>query len=278
MLTSLLIRATRPLLIAVALMAVLLALPASASAMLPTYAWVFGSHTATSDSSQVSIAALPMVTREYDVILRGTSRSAARRVSLTGVPLVELLKAKGTIDPTNKIDIEKVPFVKIRFGDVTVDRSIALVALTGVADGTPPPMILSSGAKPGIGKWHTPSIVPGQPGSQPLNESQIRSFDARRDKVAVIPARQAAQILAVSVTTKHKSNGEWLLTAKVHNPPKGPIEYRWYAEDGIVASGKRYATTNATTGRAKHSVNLVVTSQLTGSTGAASFSYTSRNR
>ena len=219
-----------------------------------------------------------MVTREYDVILRGSSRSDARRMSLTGVPLVELLMAKGKIDPTNKIDVEKVPFVKIRFGDIAVDRSIALVALTGVADGTPPPMIMGSGVKPGIGKWHTPSIVPGQPGSQPLNESQIRSFDARRDKVAVIPARPTARILAVSVKTKRKRNGEWLLTATVHNPPNGPIEYRWYAEDGIVESGKRYATTNARTGRAKHNVNLVVTSQLTGSTGAAAFGYTSRNR
>lgn len=252
----------------------LVAAVAPAQAVLPQYAWVFGTSTYSPTATQVSIASLPRVTRDYDVVLSG--RTQPVRVSLTGVPIVELLKKQASVD------VAKVPFVKIRFGETTMDLSVMLTNLTGATDGTPPPMIMDSGIKPGIGPWHTPAIVPGQPGTRPIAEAQIRPFDAKRDKIAIVPAVEGARIMSVTINKKRKRNGEYLLTARVADSPGGPLEYNWYGiqndTGGVVGQRKRYATTDAVGARARHTVNLVVTSVLTGSSGAASFSYVSRRR
>lgn len=243
--------------------------PLAADALLPSAAWVFRTEQFDSPPKQVALSSLPQVTREYDVLLRG--RSQPTRISLTGVPLVEFLKSRGDVDVT------KVPFVKLRFGENSSDASIALIPLTGVEDGSPPPMVLNQGMKPGIGVWPTPAVVPGQPGSRPITEGSIFPFD-RRAGLSVVPAIEGAQILAVRIEKKRKKNGEWLLTARVVNPQGGPLVYRWYGSGAIGQSGmkKRFATTDATIGKQKRTVNVVVSSPETGSIGAGSFSYRSR--
>lgn len=243
--------------------------PSAAQALLPSSIFVFPQDSTASDVATVNPDSLPQVTREYDVVMQGDDPADKKTVSLTGVPLVELLKQQGTID------VNKVPFVKIRFGDTQKDSSIMLVTLTGVTDEGPPPMIMDSGTKPGIGKWHTPSFVPGQPGTQPIYETQIRPFDAKQEKVAVVPAKEGAKIMSVSIDKKRKSNGEYLLTANVENPPSNNLTYTWYTDVGET-TGKRFATKDVRNSKQKHTVNVVVTANVDGSTGASSFTYLGR--
>lgn len=243
--------------------------PSPAQALLPSSIWVFGADEVGSEARRVSTASLPPITRDYNVLMKGEASPA--KISLTGVSLVELLTSRG-VDPA------KVPFVKIRFGVSKVDESMTLVPLTGLADGTPPPMLLTRGFKPGVGVWPTPAIVPGQPGAEPIFWQQIQPLDARGE-LAVIPANEAAKIIPVTIIKKRKSNGEWLLSANVINTDGGHLTYRWYDAAGTALSEKkRFSTTDAASGRLRRRVNVVVTSSFNGSTGIASFSYVSVNR
>lgn len=247
---------------------VLMFRPASAEALLPSSVWVFPQSQSTGDTKKVPLNSLPQVTREYDVLMKGDEEPT--RLSFTGVPLVEFLKSRGDVDPA------KVPFLKIRFDDENSDKNIRLLPMTGVSDEGPPPMILDNGVKPGIGKWSTPSIVPGQPGARPISEREIQPFN-RLEPVAILPAPENARIMSVSISKKKKSSGEWLLTANVSNSPGGRLTYRWFGSGsaGDASTKKRFATTDATNGKEKRSVSVVVTAE-DGSTGADDFNYTSR--
>ena len=117
--------------------------------------------------------------------------------------------------------------------------------LTGLADGDPPPMLLTHGFKPGVGLWPSPAIVPGQFGVTPIPWQQIQPIDLGGE-VAVIPANEQAKIIPVTIIKKRKSNGEWLLSADVVNTDGGHLTYRWYDAAGLLLSEKkRFATADA---------------------------------
>lgn len=246
--------------------------PSPAAALLPTSIWVYGDPDAQGQGAEVTFADLPTVTRTYDVLLKGETEP--RRIDFTGTPLAELLKFRGDVDVT------KVPFVKIRFGDT--DASAVLVPLTGVTDEGPPPLILDRGVKPGVGSFPTPAIVPGQPGAPPITEQSIVSFDRRAD-ISLVPAKEGAAIMGVRIETKKRKDGEYELKANVvSNSPGGSLEYYWYQTDEkgeskpLDVKGSRYTTKDARGDRSRHNVSVVVVATRNGSTGVDSFNYTSR--
>lgn len=258
-----------PLLLCAVMLCSLALIPAPAQALLPSSIWAFDADDAKSDAKRISTASLPLITRDYDVLMKGRAEPA--RISLTGISLVEVLKARG-------VDVAKVPFVKVRFGTSKLDESMALFPLVGMAESDPPPMLLAHGYKPVVGLWPSPAIVPGQFGVTPISWQQIRPIDLGGE-VAVIPASEQAKIIPVTIVNKRKSNGEWLLSADVVNTDGGHLTYRWYDATGLLLSEKkRLATTDAMSGRQRRRINVVVTSSFNGSTGIDSFSYVSVNR
>lgn len=245
--------------------------PGGAEAVLPTEALVFPKYDATTGAT-VKYSDLQKITADYDVILTG--KKSASRIALTGIPLVDFLKA-------NNVDTNGVGFVKIRIG-TTDDSAPALVPLNPEATTGRPPMILDSGNKPGVGPFKTPAIVVGQPTDKPITEGQIVPFDRKTQELTIIPSQPGAKIMSVRVSSKKTSKGEYKLTAKATaGTSGGALKYEWFAGDkdgtaSVVSNKSTYTTTDATSGTKQRSVNIVVTEVSTGSTGANSFQYVSK--
>lgn len=241
--------------------------PGGAEAVLPTTALVFDKYDADSGAS-VKYADVPKLTADYDIVLKG--KKSPNKISLTGVPLVEMLKAGGA-------NVENVGFATVRLGTAD-NRSVALIPLDQGSDR--PAMVLDKGTRPGQGPFPTPALVPGQPTSAPLSERQIVSFDRRKTQLTIIPGKPGAKLMSVKITAKKKKDGQYRLSAKVTaGGSGGSYKYQWYAGDNldpVSNSTSTYTTTDATSGTRENFANVVVTETTTGSTGASSYSYTAR--
>lgn len=247
--------------------------PSGAEAVLPTSATVFDRYDATTGAA-VKFSDLPKITSEYDVVFNGQKQPS--KVALTGVPLIEFLRAAGA-------DTGGVSFVRIRFGrtgdNVSTDASLALIPLDKGSGR--PGMVLDSGRDPKTGALPTPALVPGQPTASPISQRQIIPFDRRDTDLTIIPARPGAEIFSVRIASKKTKAGQFRLTARVGSGTSGALKYEWYAADSngnvaVVGNKSTYTTTDATSGTQKRSVNVVVTQTNTGSMGTRSFGYTSR--
>lgn len=250
--------------------------PSGAEADLPTSVDVFDSAGAEQDGAPASVPlkGLPEINNvDYNVILRGQKKGT--KVGLSGVPLIEFLKAGG-------VETENVQFVKIRYG-TTNDGLISLIPLNQ-ADTERPPIILGSGKAPGRGPFDTPAIVPGQPDlSKPLSELSFVPFSTKGSRLKIVPGKPGAKIMSVKITSKKRKSGEYTFSAKVSGGGSGAKEYQWYTYD---AKGKPVAgqtgpsmeTKDATSGTSQHNVSVVVTERGSGSTGADSIEYTSRKK
>lgn len=211
---------------------------------------------------------------DYKVILKGQKKDST--VALTGIPLVEVLKAGG-------VNTEKVQFVKIRYG-TTDDSRVSLVQLPQ-GDAARPPIVLTDGEAPKRGPFKTPQIVPGQPDlNTPLSEESFVYFKtgSKVEPIKLIPGAPGANLMRVNVTTsKRQKNGQYILTATI---PKGGSsdakKYEWYGYNAngdpvkLNFSGKQIETKDGTDGNADRNVFVVVT-ESGGSTGIGVGEYTS---
>jgi hypothetical protein len=221
---------------------------------------------------RVILADQPVLSADYQVILRGSTK--ASRVTLTGVPLLDLLRTVGA-------SIEGVYFVEIRFG-TTNGSPIALIPLN--QDSTSrPPMILSSGRVPNRGVFPTPAVIPGQPDlSRPLNESTFMPFSPKGTRLALVPGATGARILSVKVFAKKRKSGEYILRASCRScDSRRPRSYSWIGYDATgnpvnLGAGRSIETQDATHGATIHAVSVVIRESGTGSTGVGQFSYLSR--
>ena len=250
--------------------------PSGAEADLPAKVDVFDSAGGEQDggSAPIDLKGLPEINNvDYNVILRG--EKTGTKVGLSGVPLIEFLKAGG-------VKTENVQFVKIRYG-TTNDGLISLVPLNQ-ADTERPPIILGSGKAPGRGPFDTPAVVPGQPDlSKALSESSFVPFSTKGPRLKIIPGAPGAKIMSVKITSKKRKNGEYTLSAKVSGGGSGAKEYQWYTYDSdknpvVGQTGPSMETKNATTGSSLNDVSVVVTERGTGSTGGATYEYATRKK
>ncbi len=250
--------------------------PTGAEADLPAKVDVFDSAGAEQDGAPatVDLKGLPEINNvDYNVILRGQKKGT--KVGLSGVPLIEFLKAGG-------VNTDNVQFVKIRYG-TTNDGLISLVPLNQ-ADTERPPIILGGGKAPGRGPFDTPAVVPGQPDlSTALSESSFVPFSTKGPRLKIIPGAPGAKIMTVRISSKKRKNGEYTFSAKVSGGGSGAKEYQWYTYDAkgkpvAGQTGPSMVTNNATSGTAQHAVSVVVTERGSGSTGAGSVEYTSRKK
>jgi hypothetical protein len=268
-------RAGRELLTALAI-ALLLGLVQShtAHAALPRTVNVFPSSSTDGTPSKVKLAGLAKLQADYNVLLRGKKKGAA--ISLTGVPLLDLLKAGGA-------NTENVQFVKIRYG-TTNDSVISLLSLN---QGFParPPMILASGQRPGLGPFDTPAVVPGQPDfAEPISESHFVPFNTRHAPLTLIPGAPGAQILRVKLRAQRRKSGEFLVSARlVGGASPAAKAYDWWGFDSKGKPKKlgvtpTIETRDATRGNVTRMIFVVIYERGTGSTGVGSFSYHSRDK
>lgn len=250
--------------------------PAGAEADLPAKIDVFDSAGGEQDGAPatVDLKGLPEINNvDYNVILRG--KKTGTKVGLSGVPLIEFLKAGG-------VKTDNVQFVKIRYG-TTNDGLISLIPLNQ-ADTERPPIILGSGKAPGRGPFDTPAVVPGQPDlSKALSESSFVPFKTKGPRLKIIPGAPGAKIMSVKIASKKRKNGEYTLSAKVSGGGSGAKEYQWYTYDAegnpvVGQTGPSMETKNATTGSSLNDVSVVVTERGTGSTGGATYEYTTRKK
>lgn len=240
--------------------------PGGAEAVLPANALVFDKYDATSGAT-VEYGDVPKITADYDIVLNG--KKAPTKISLTGVPLVEMLKKGGA-------NVENVTFATVRLG-TSDNRSIALIPLD---QGSPrPAIVLDKGTKPGTGPFSTPSLVPGQPTTAPISEKQMVPFNRREETLTIIPSKPGANLMSVRISSKKTRAGQYKLTAKVTaGGSGGSYKYQWYAGDKLdpTSNTSTFTTTDATSGTSKRNVNVVVTETGTGSMGARSYGYTAR--
>lgn len=266
-------RAGREVLTALAL-ALLLGLVHSqaAHAALPRTVNVFPGARTDGTPSAVKLTGLAAFEADYNVLLRGKKKGTA--ISLTGVPLLDLLKAGGA-------STENVQFVKIRYG-TTNDSVISLMPLN---QGSParPPMILASGQRPGLGPFSTPAIVPGQPDfAKPISESHFVHFNTRYAPLTLIPGTPGAQILRVRMRAQRRKSGEFLVSARVVGGASAAAKaYDWWGFDSKGRPKKlgvtpTLETRDATRGNATRMLFVVIYERGTGSTGVGSFVYHSR--
>lgn len=249
--------------------------PAGAEADLPTSVDVFDTPGAEQDggSATVRLSDLPKINNvDYSVIL--TNQKKATKVGLSGVPLVEVLKAGG-------VNVEGVNFVKVRYGTDN-DGNISLLPLNQ-ANTERPPIILSSGSKgDGLGSFETPSIVPGQP--DPTNSLKEKDFiGADGIRLKIIPGAKNAKIMKVTIKSDKNSKGEYTFSAKVSGGGSGAKEYQWYTYDakGRPVKGSTIPTmktTDATSGSATRTVTVVVTERGSGSIGRSGIQYTAKKK
>ena len=106
--------------------------PGGAVADLPPSVNVFPKFDSTTGAT-VKFSDAQKLTADYDIVLNGEKQPS--KISLTGVPLVELLKAGG-------VDVSGVGFAKVRLGAEN-DSSIALIPLDQGSER--PAMVLDSG-------------------------------------------------------------------------------------------------------------------------------------
>lgn len=246
----------------------------AAHAALPRTVNVFPSASTDGTPSEVELAGLAKLQADYNVLLRGKKKGAA--ISLTGVPLLDLLKAGGA-------STENVQFVKIRYG-TTNDSVISLLPLNQDSPARPP-MILASGRRPGIGPFYTPAIVPGQPDfAKPISESHFVPFDTRYAPLTLIPGAPGAQILRVRLRARRLKSGEFLVSARVFGGAGHAAKaYDWWGFDskgkpkklGVTPALK---TRDATRGNATRILVVVIYERGTGSIGVGRFSYHSRQK
>lgn len=248
--------------------------PAGADAVLPKTADVFPTHDDSETPATVSFGDLPKVTADYNVLLKGEKKPAT--VTLTGIPLVEFLKAGG-------VKTDNVGFVRIRFG--TSDDSLLTLQPLDQQSPERPPIVLSSGKKPGVGPFATPQIIPSQPSlDQAIRERDFIPFKASGPRLKFLPAQAGAKIMSIRIDSKKLSSGEYKLTARVHAGSSGGAkQYQWFGFDAKgqpvkLTSGPTITTTNATTGSAEHVMNVVVTETGTGSMGQAGYKYNSKKK
>ncbi|MGK2878576.1 MAG: hypothetical protein ACSLFF_08385 [Solirubrobacterales bacterium] len=248
--------------------------PSGAEAVLPTSVDVFETADADEGAATVKVGDLPEIDNvDYNVVLHGKKK--ATTVGLSGVPLIEFLKAGG-------VKTDNVQFVKVRYG-TTDDSVISLIPLHQ-SDTERPPIILSAGKKPGLGPFKTPSVVPGQPDlSKPIHEDSFVPFSTKGARLKLVPAAPGAKIMSVRIIAKKRKNGEYKLSAKVSGGGSGAKAYQWYGFDARgnpikLETGPSIDTEDATSGTSKHLINVVVSERGTGSTGAGSVEYTSRKK
>lgn len=240
--------------------------PGGAEAVLPANALVYGVYDADS-GAEVKYSDVPKITADYDVVLNG--KKSPTKVSLTGVPLAEMLKAGGA-------NLDNVTFATVRLGTKD-NRSVALMPLD--ADSPRPAMVLDKGTKPGIGAFPTPSLVPGQPTTSPISEKQMVAFDRKEDTLTIIPSKPGANLMSVRITSKKTRAGQYKLSAKVTaGDSGGSLKYQWFAGAALepVSNTSSFTTTDATSGTSRRNVNVLVTETGTESMGSRSFGYTSR--
>jgi hypothetical protein len=242
----------------------------TAEAALPATGFVYPAWNAPG-SNRFNFADLPLSTHTYSIKFRGKRRTVA--TDLTGISIIDVLKAGG-VDPT------VVPFVRVRVNSVrstqTDDSQLALIPL-GLDNPDTPPMVISKWIGPN-GPLPSPAIAPPQVSSNGLSQAQIFPFDPRGQELTFIPAKPGAQIMAVQIRMRRTSNGQYRLIASVSGGSgNGRLLYRWFTSDGLRASGSVFTTTDVTAGPHNHLVNVVVSSPSTGSFGANSFAYNSRN-
>ncbi|MBI4898096.1 MAG: hypothetical protein HY827_06990 [Actinobacteria bacterium] len=242
--------------------------PTAVIAELPAEALVYVDNEE-SQSYNVKLEQTP-IQRDYDIVLDG--KKTPDKISLTGIPLIDLLGAVGS----DKLDPSTVPYLKVRFGNS--DAYSYLIALNGGAASTPPPLVLKSGDRPGRGSFHVPAIVPGQPTTDPIFEAQMIPFNAKKDSVQLVPMK--GKIFSVELKHgKRNSKGQIKYTAKAVDAPGGAVSYKWYSFDGTgnvseVSSKSTWTTTNAK-GTPQTNYLRVVVSTPDGSTGTAADSYVS---
>ncbi|MBJ7458320.1 MAG: hypothetical protein JHD02_03950 [Thermoleophilaceae bacterium] len=248
--------------------------PAGAEAVLPTSVDVFETSETDSAPATVKVGDLPEINNvDYSVILHGKKKPTT--VGLSGVPLIEFLKAGG-------VKTDDVQFVKVRYG-TTDDSVISLIPLNQ-SDTERPPIILSSGKKPGLGPFKTPAVVPGQPDlSKAISEDSFVPFSTKGARLKIVPGAPGAKIMSVRVTAKKRKNGEYTLSAKVSGGGSGSKSFQWYGFDSKgnpvkLDTGPSIETKDATSGTSQHLINVVVSERGTGSTGAGSVEYTSRKK
>jgi hypothetical protein len=238
--------------------------PSGAVADLPSRANVFVKYD-DEDYAVVDISKLTQVTRDYDVVPSGKKNSVSSR--LTGVPLVEFLRAVDS-------DLDGVSFVRVRL-NTTDDSRLALVPL-GDANAERPPLVLSSG-KVGSRSLGTPSLVPGQPdSSEPIEQDNITGFSKSKPYIQIIPGRPGSKILNVRIDKNKRSDGQYNLSASIHNGSGSAAKYQWFQTDAkgnqaLIGSGKSVTTT--ATGNKEAVVSVVVTETGTGSTGVQYMSF-----
>lgn len=242
--------------------------PSAVTAALPAEALIYVDNEE-SQSYNVKLEQTP-VQRDYDIVLDGDKTPT--KISLTGIQLIDLLTAVGS----DKLDPSTVPYVKVRFG--ASDAYTSLIALNGGPSGTPPPIVLKSGNRPGRGSFKLPAIVPGQPTSAPIFEAQMIPFDAKRDNLQIVPMK--GTIFSVKLSHgKRNSKGQIRYTAKTEGAPGSSLSYKWYSFDGSgnvseVSTKSSWTTTNAK-GTPQTNYLRVVASTPDGSTGTATDSYVS---
>lgn len=247
--------------------------PAGADAGTPRTVDVFSAWDEDVPSSVEIDSTLPTVTRKYDVILKGKTKST--EVELTGIKLSELLA---------KVDAktDNVQFVKIRYGTKD-DGIISLVSLNADSPERPP-ILLTAGTKPGRGPFATPAIVPGQPGSAPIKESSFVPFSAGKgdEPIKIIPGKPGGKILSVKLDKTVTSKKQIKYTPVILNGTKNAarkVQWFEYTEKGKIinrGTSSTFTTDNATSGTAQHIISAVVTETISGSTGAGTANYTSQ--
>ncbi|MGH2959769.1 MAG: hypothetical protein ACRDKE_09200, partial [Solirubrobacterales bacterium] len=186
--------------------------PAGAEAVLPVGVDVFKTSDTEGSREKIDVNDLKPQTitdRPYNVRLNG--KSSDTTVKLTGIPLLEFLKA-------GKVETEGVQFVKIRFGDSDL-QGFTLLPLDQ-ANTERPPMILSAGKIPGRGNFPTPAILPGQPNfKQAIPQDMITKFKTGGgvEAIKLVPAKPGARIMSVKINGADKAgkNGQYTLTANI---------------------------------------------------------------
>lgn len=255
-------------------LAVVMFRPAGAVATLPGSVDVFSAWDEETPSS-VRLDGIPQTTREYDVILKG--RKKTTKVELTGIRLSEFLEKVG-------VKTDNVQFVKIRYGTDN-DGVISLVSLNTDSPERPP-ILMGSGKKPGLGPFATPAIVPGQPDSEPINETDFVAFKTGKgvEPIKILPGKPGGKILSVRLERKRTSKGEYKYTPVILNGTKNAarkIQWFEYDKNGKVTdrgTSDNFTTDDATSGTAQHQISAVVTETISGSTGAGTATYNSQKK
>lgn len=248
--------------------------PGGADASLPSQALVFEKYDATTPATVNVKDIKPVENVKYQVIPRG--KTAPVEATFSGTPLIEYLKKAN-------VALENVNFVRVRLGS-NDDSVVSLVALDQESTSGRPPLLLDTGRIAGRGAFNGPRIVPGQPTDAPIHETHISSVLPKGSKPTFIPAQPGARIMSVRVKAQRKKNGELKLTARVTaGGSGGGMKYTWYGFDSqgnssVVSSTSTYTTSDATSGTAKHQVNVIVTETGTGSTGVGGYGYTSKKK